>query len=344
MHVVDPLVDSRWDDFVARHPSASVFHQRSWLEALGRTYGYKPFVLTSTPPGEPLQDGVALCRVSSWMTGTRLVSLPFSDHCEPLLSGVAPPSEFMNRLRAECDLGHFRYVELRPLSTAFDAEDGFRPNGSYWFHELDLRPGPQEIFDRFHKNSFQRKIHRAEREQLTYEAGRSPQLLDEFYDLLLTTRRRHHLLPQPRSWFWNLIQCLGGKLVIRVARKNGAPIAAILTLQHGSTVVYKYGCSDESFHNLGGMPFLFWKLIEESKASGAEKIDFGRTDLDNEGLLTFKDRFGTNRKLLTYYRYSRAGRKQTLSLSDSQALRQFFAILPGTISSAAGRILYRHLG
>ncbi len=56
-----------------------------------------------------------VCRVSSWITGTRLVSLPFSDHCEPLLGKPSDLGEFVNWLRAECDLQRWRYVELRPL-------------------------------------------------------------------------------------------------------------------------------------------------------------------------------------------------------------------------------------
>src|SRR5712692_6936466 len=97
-----------------------------------------------------------------------------------------------------------------------------------------------------------------------------------FYMLLLLTTKRNQLPPQPRAWFRNLVECMSDKVQIRVARKNGAPIAAMLTLRHRSSVVYKYGCSDETFHSLGGMPFLFWRLIEESKASGAQQIDFGR--------------------------------------------------------------------
>ena len=37
--VIDPLADARWDELVERHPRASVFHTRGWLEALKRTYG-----------------------------------------------------------------------------------------------------------------------------------------------------------------------------------------------------------------------------------------------------------------------------------------------------------------
>jgi CelD/BcsL family acetyltransferase involved in cellulose biosynthesis len=344
IHVVDPLSDRRWEDLVARHPNASAFHERGWLQALARTYGYEPLVLTTALPGERLTNGVVLCRISSWLTGTRLVSLPFADHCEPLLDDLGDFQKFMNWLRAECCGQRRRYVELRPLLEIHEAPHGFRPSRSFWFHELDLSPSLGLIFRQMHKNSFQRKVRRAERERLSYESGSSEQLVDEFYRLLLMTRRRHRLIPQPLSWFRNLGQCMGRKIQIRLARKNGSPIAAMLTLQHRSSVVYKYGCSDEKFHHLGGMPFLFWRLIEESKACGAEKIDFGRSELDNAGLITFKDRLGTRRKLLTYYRYTNQQRAEAKISWESRAFRGIFSSLPDVVLSTVGSLLYKHLG
>lgn len=329
---------------MARHADASVFHQRGWLEALARTYGYQPFVLTTAPAGQRLDNGVVLCRISSWLTGTRLVSLPFADHCEPLLNDKKESRVFTKWLRKECDRKSQRYVELRPLLEARVAEYGLRPTRSYWLHELDLESSLQQLFQGLHRNSFQRKIRRAEREGLSYEIGRSRQLVDEFYRLMLMTRRRHQLLPQPRMWFRNLAECMGEKVEIRLARKNGTPIAATFTLRHGSCLVYKYGCSNAKFHNLGGMPFLFWRLIEEGKASGAEKIDFGRTDLDHEGLVVFKDRLGTRRKLLTYYRYTNATEKQKAAPWEWLGLRELFCTLPDAFLSTAGRVLYRHMG
>ncbi len=344
INVVDPLSDSRWDDLVARHPKASAFHERGWLRALAHTYGYEPLVLTTAPPGEQLADGVVLCRISSWLTGTRLVSLPFADHCEPLLDDLGDFQKFMNWLREECYGQRQRYVELRLLAEVRDAGQGFQPSRSYWFHELDLGPSSGRIFQQMHKNSFQRKVRRAERERLSYESGSSEKLVEEFYRLVLMTRSRHRLIPQPLSWFRNLVQGMGCKIQIRLARKNGTPIAAMLTLRHRSSVVYKYGCSDEKFHHLGGMPFLFWRLIEESKASGAEKIDFGRSDLDNEGLITFKDRLGTHRKLLTYYTYTNSQRAQARFLWESRGLRGIVSSLPDVVLSTVGRFLYKHLG
>jgi GNAT acetyltransferase-like protein len=344
LKTISPLSDSRWDELVARHPRASVFHERGWLEALSRTYGYEPFLLTSAPAGKPLCDGIVLCRVSSWITGTRLVSLPFADHCELLLNDLSECSEFVNWLRAECDRQQWKYVELRPLSWNVDSERQMLCSSSYFSHSLDLTASLEHIFRGLHKNCIQRRIRRAERAGLTYEAGCSRKLLDEFYGLLLKTRRRHHLIPQPRTWFRNLMECMGDKMRIRVARKANAPVAALLTLRHRSSVVYKYGCSDERFHALAGMPFLFWRLIEESKAAGAESIDFGRSDVDDDGLITFKDRFGTSKKLLRYFRYSPAGKHDTATRWDSPAMRRLFSILPDAVLPWAGRILYRHIG
>src|SRR5580700_5556025 len=86
VYLIDPLSDDRWNDLVAHHPRATTFHQRGWLQALARTYDYHPLVLTTGAAGEPLDNGIVFCHIASWVTGTRLVSLPFADHCDPLLN------------------------------------------------------------------------------------------------------------------------------------------------------------------------------------------------------------------------------------------------------------------
>lgn len=344
IYTVNPLSDDRWVDLVERHPSASVFHHRGFLQALLQTYGYEPFVLTSTPPGQPLKDGIALCRVSSWITGSRLVSLPFADHCEPLLDDDGATTALAQHFAEEYKRRQCRYVELRPLSL----HSGFRtqlPDGhSYVFHMLDISPSLEHIFRGFHKTSVQQRIRRSEKEGIAYECGCSEQLLDEFYGLLLKTRRRHQMFPQPRAWFKNLMTCLGKGVEIRVARKDGTAVAAIFTLRHRQSLVYKYGCSDERFHKVGGIPYLLWKLIEESKVFGAESLDFGRSDADNEGLVSFKDRFGATKTSLTYIRYPRLKQETAGSNWGVRTARRIFGVMPNTISPIAGWLLYRHIG
>ena len=343
-YTFDPMLDSRWINLASSHPNASPFHQQGWLNALAKTYGYRPIVLTSAPEGRPLADGIVFCEINSWITGSRLVSLPFADHTQPLTDDVRCSSELAEWMRAECRGKNWKYIELRPLSWNTQPSYPMATSQSFWFHSLSLEPSTEKIFRGLHKNCLQRRIRRADREHLSYETGCSEGILNDFYRLLMITRRRHKLLPQPRAWFRNLVACMSPNIQIRLARKERTPIAAILTLRHRSTVVYKYGCSDEKFHYLGGMPILFWKLIEESKASGAEQIDFGRTDLDNDGLIEFKDRFGAKRQRLTYYRYPEDTRRQSLVAMKLPMMRHLFSVMPDMLSSTAGRMLYRHIG
>jgi hypothetical protein len=344
VQILRPLSDQRWNDFVSRHPRASVFHQRGWLDALARTYRYEPVVLTTAGANEPLSDGIVFCKVSSRITGTRFVSLPFADHCEPLVAGTQNIEAFFDGLRSHFASRSWKYFELRPLSALQRTDGLLQSSDSFWFHQLDTTPTLDHLAKNLHPNSFWRKIRRAEREKLSYEVGCSSEQLNEFYRLLLTTRRRHGVLPQPRAWFKNLVDCMGDQMQIRLVRKDRTPIAAMVTLRHRSSIVYKYGCSDAKFHSLGGIPLLFWKLIEESKATAAENIDLGRSEMDNQGLVTFKDRLGATKTLLKYYRYEIAADVARTARKPSPAIRRVISILPDSVLSTAGGLVYRHIG
>jgi hypothetical protein len=344
VYLIDPLTDVRWDDLVSRHPRATAFHQRGWLAALKETYGYEPFAVTPAAPAAPLEDAYVACRIKSWLTGTRIVSLPFTDHCDPLVSEASGERLLLDGLVRESANQRGSYLEVRPLSSSTRPEGGFENSETYCYHELDLSPSLDELFKALHKDSIRRKIRRAEETPLSYESGNTAELIGAFYQLLLITRRRHHLPPQPKTWFQNLMRQMGDAASIRLARKDGVAIAAILTLRHRAKVIYKYGCSDGAFHPFGGMPLLFWRLIEESKNSGAAAIDFGRSDAGNEGLIAFKSKFGAAKRPLAYYRYPRADKRHAGDWGDSRIARTVFSMLPDGVLSAAGKVLYKHIG
>jgi lipid II:glycine glycyltransferase (peptidoglycan interpeptide bridge formation enzyme) len=179
---------------------------------------------------------------------------------------------------------------------------------------------------------------------LTCESGRSGNLLNKFYDLLIRTRRRHGLPPQPRRWFRNLISCMGESLTIRVASKDAVPVASILTLRFKNTIIYKYGCSDERFFNLGGMQLLLWQTISDAKQSGAEELDLGRSDPDDEGLIVFKNRWGAKSSLLTYFRSPVLTSRPIIDVPNWSSAKRLSSHIPSALSSTAARVLYRHFG
>lgn len=341
---INPLVDERWRHFVDHHPRSSIFHHVGWLGALQHTYGHKPYVLTTAQPGEPIKDGLVFAEVKSWLTGKRLVSFPFSDHCDILADSESGFEALLSEYSRSAS--KFKYAEIRPLySMPSQPSQTWSLEEEYVHHSLSLEPSLESLFSQFHKSCIQRKVRKAEKEGLRYAKGNDEALLQQFYKLLICTRRRHGIPPQPLKWFRNLISHLGHRLTLRIASQADRPIAAILTLSHKQTCVYKYGCSDEQYHHLGGMPFLFWKLIEECKAEKLVELDFGRTDLDNEGLLSFKDRFGAVRTRLTYLRHPGVRKKSTSSIHmQFPVAGQIFSKLPDAISWRLGGLLYRHMG
>lgn len=343
LYHIDPLRDPRWERFLHGNPRSSVFHTTGWLQALYDTYRYEPVAYTSSSPDEELENGVVFCRVKSWLTGHRLVSLPFSDHCEPLVKNNDEFLALLQVARGELEKGTWRYIELRPLSAEYSGGIEKYPE-SYVIHFLDLRPSLEELYKKLHGDSIRRKIQKGEREHLTLEAGSSESLLAEFYQLHVTTRQRQHLPPHPLSWFHHVLKCLGKDATIRVARKDGRAIASILTLSNKQKLVYKYGCSDAEFHNLGSMPFLFWDMIRDAKQRGFLEIDLGRSEVENTGLITFKDRWGANRQSLVYVRYpppkTKPGQRSTIMKLGKQVL----AHCPGRLLQVAGNLLYPHVG
>lgn len=345
LYTLNPIADRRWTEFVHSHPRASVFHTPGWLEALRRTYGYEPIAYTTSPPSVPLKNGVVFCHIRSWLTGRRLVSLPFADHCEPLVDTHEHWQEILDFLRHELEGGKYKYVQIRPLSTEFlVTESGFARDTVFSSHILDLSPALDDLFQGLHKDSIQRKIKRAAREAVDCWEGISEPLLRTFYRLFLVTRRRHGVPPQPIDWFRNLMCCMGDQLKIRVASKNGQAIAGILTLSFRNSLLYKYGGSDARSHNLGAMPFLFWQAIQEAKEHGLERLDLGRSDCDNAGLNTFKDRLGAVRSMLTYLRCSAPRASAQSHGRAKRVAQQIVAQLPEGLFVTAGKLLYRHVG
>jgi hypothetical protein len=346
VYSVDPISDPRWRELVLSHPLASVFHTVPWLESLEHTYGYKPVAFTSSSPNGKLENAAVFCRVQSWLTGQRLVSLPFSDHCDPLCRSLEEFNLLLHYLQATFDRKEWKYVEVRPVNARFATITGgfgFLSTQKYFLHRIDLQPDIDCIFKSLDKDSIQRRIRRAERAQLSEESGRTERLLKDFYSLLVITRSRHKVPPQPYVWFQHLARNFGDALEIRLAYKESTPVAAILTLRFKDTVYYKYGGSDTTFNHLGATPLLLWRAVAQAKSTGAAEFDLGRTDRDNPGLIAFKDKWGSRSQPLVYLRFS----DRPTATGDEWKLRMLkhvFARMPARLLEATGNLIYRHIG
>jgi hypothetical protein len=335
----------------APHPLASVFHSAGWQEALRDTYDYESFIFPGDRPALSAESGIVLSRVRSWLTGNRLISLPFSDHCSPLVSGPAELQSLIEDLKPILSAEDWSYVEIRPIDDSFDdvlQAAGFQRCDEYLLHRLQLNASADALFRQFHKSSVQYRIRRAERLGMVCEVGRSPKLIRDFFHLMAITRRRQGLPPQPYAWFENLARCMGENGIdIRVAYKDRRPIAAVLNLKAFGHVCYKYSCSDLRFKSMNATCLLLWQTIQDACRNGAQVLDLGRSAIDNPGLIRFKSNWAGDPTRLTYWRLqaapSRSHRRGFGNWKVTSSSR-LLGLLPQPILNRVGAILYKHIG
>jgi lipid II:glycine glycyltransferase (peptidoglycan interpeptide bridge formation enzyme) len=129
-----------------------------------------------------------------------------------------------------------------------------------------------------------------------------------------------------------------------VAGKGDQPIAGILTMVHGKKMYYKYGGSDARFNSLGATPTLLWKAIQAAKSAGMEELDLGRSELENRGLIQFKERWGAQSVRLTLWRGPIGEVSLSLERLKLRLVKSVCASMPQKILVMAGRLMYRHIG
>ena len=346
IYTLNPLIDQRWSALVEQHPDASVFHTRGWLEALRRTYRYEPVVCTTCPPGNELTNGIVFCKVRSWVTGNRLVSLPFSDHCQPLVDRTEDLGYLLMALSKEKQKKKWKYIEFRPvkLNPEFIGNKGeFGQDKMFYHFKLDLSSDIDQIYRNI-KSDIRKKMRRTERAGYEYEKGSSDRLITQYYKLQVMTRAKQRIPPQPLMWLQNLAECLPTEMEIHLLSLEGQPIAGLVALLFQKTLMWKYSASDPKRDKAGAGKLLMWHSICDAKSRGAVELDMGRCDPNNIGLVEFKSRWGSERGELAYYRTSARQRSSKQQGWQISLAKRMMSLLPEKAYVIAGKLIYRHLG
>jgi hypothetical protein len=75
---------------------------------------------------------------------------------------------------------------------------------------------------------------------------------------------------------------------------------------------------------------------------GYESMDFGRTELSNNGLLQFKRGWGTTEQKINYYRFDTKKNEFVQHSLVSENYQYIFKYLPTVLSRIVGKALYKY--
>lgn len=337
---INPLMDDRWQLFVERSPDACIFHHHLWLELLHAQYRYPIYATCLLGADGEISAGLPFALIRSPITGSRLVALPFSDLCPPLTRD-GDPSAVVDLVAA---------VGEQQRADGLDVEIRAQVGGtghagvSFYHHQVPLAADAESVQAGF-KSGVTRGVRKAARVGIEVVRRTDGAALDEFYRLHLITRRRQGMPTQPKRFirrFSGLFE--QGLGFVLLAKSEGRTVAASVFLTFNQTLTYKYGASDPS--RLNGRPnnALFMEAIRWGCENGYRSFDLGRTDLDNQGLRSFKNGWGADERLLTYTHLSLSTEASSSSPGIPKIAKAVISRTPPLTSRIVGAALYRHFG
>jgi lipid II:glycine glycyltransferase (peptidoglycan interpeptide bridge formation enzyme) len=341
IEIINPLEYPNWDNLLLTNERSSFFHTYSWAKTLTETYHYKPLYFTKINNGN-LISLIPIMEVSSFLTGKRGVSLPFTDNCQVIVNNKNDFDELFKKIIRYGKKAHWKTIELRGGQQYLSDK---QPSKIFMIHKLDLLKSEKRIWSGF-RDSTKRNIKKAVKTNMEVKVLHSFFSIKEFYRLNCLTRKDHGIPPQPFSFFKKIFDNIISKNngYVLLAFNNGSVIAGAIYFTSNNKVIYKYGASDKKYQELRANNLIMWKSIQLFHNNGSNTFCFGKTELRNDGLLQFKRGWGVQEDKLNYYTYDIKKESFVNNLLDIETSYLVFKKMPITLLKLTGRIFYRHFG
>jgi CelD/BcsL family acetyltransferase involved in cellulose biosynthesis len=333
------ICDSRWSEFIRGQELASIFHHPAWISTLTQCHGHPSFLMALVGQQGEILAGIPVMHIKSWLTGARWVSFPFSDYCPPLARSQSDLNSLLKGLLRTSKEEGLPKIEIRWHAAV---AEGYESMNQYVLHSLNLEAGLEQLGENCNKK-FRQYPRRAERFGLEVTSTGRPEDIEAFYKLHLKTRKKLGVPIQPRSYFElldaNLIQKGFGKIIVLSYQQE--PISAAIMLFFNKRCMIKYSASDPAHLDTRCQYLLFWKCIEWSCKQAHSYMDFGKTELGDEGLRYFKNGWGTKEEYLPYS-YAGASCPKERSGRLDRISRPIIQRSPEWVGQMVGELLYRH--
>jgi len=350
---VKPLTtknEKGWNEFIKGPNKAGVWYTLEWQRILREEYSYKPFYLMAEEDGN-ICGVLPLFKIKSVITGNRLVSLPFSYDCGP----IATSDEALTLLIAEavrlvselnCDYLELKMQKAIPEAVVQDTQ--LLVNEYYFTSVLKLARDPKENWKRLDTRRTRWAVNKAIRSGVKIRTETIEDDIKVFHDLKVRTRKKHGS-PAPSLRFFRKIMhefASEGLAKLWVAEYNEKVVSGLMFYSFKDIVMPAYVASDDRYNSYMPNNLLYWKAIEWGCKNGYRYFDFGRTEPNNESLLKFKSKWGTDNYNIPYYYYPKKPDLISTSRSSLKVnlITGFWKKMPVSVLKILGPYLLKHVG
>jgi hypothetical protein len=348
---ISPCSDQRWDPFVEKHHLGWISHSSAWKKVIEASFshlkGYYIGLLEEST--QSIKAAIPVYVVKSCVTGTRLVSIPFSTLCDPLVSSVEEAHQLLQYVLGFAKEQNVAHTEIRCLNSGEMMPDVPLGRVDFFVHHfLDLNTSLEKLRKRFHRTCVVQRIRRAQKSELKIIKADSEKELKDFYTIYVDLRKRLMRPPIPFRFFKHLWEMFSphDQIQLLLAQKDGKTLAGIILFKFKKRVSIEFAASFESAWNLSPNHLLFWEAIQMAHSEGYEIIDFGRTAPNNTPLMDFKRRWGTETMVMPQYFFPKEIAEKYLLRESSfqfQMVQSACRYAPRAILPMIGNFCYRHM-
>lgn len=310
-----------WDEYVNRHPRATLCHLYGWSRVIRDTYGHTSYNLLAEDrennDGQGILGVLPLVHIKSLLFGNTLVSMPFlnygglladDEETEKLLYGEA------RKLGLQLGVSNIELRHTYPI--AWTKKQGAVASMSTAAPEpmthkvrmlLDLPESSVKLFESF-KSKLRSQIRKPQKEGLISLVG-GAELLDEYYHVFSINMRDLGSPVHSKKFFENILKEFGSCVRLGVVRYKDTATAAglIFCFRDASEIIW--ASSLKSFNHLSPNMLLYWAFLEYVADAGYRHFDFGRST-PNEGTYKFKEQWGAKPQTLYWYEDAQSNKKE----------------------------------
>jgi hypothetical protein len=348
---LNPLTDPAWDQFVHQHRHGSHVHLSSWQRVVEGSFPHvRGYGLAVVDESNTIQAGLPVYHVKSWLTGDRLVSVPFANFSDPLTSQEEDIPLLMDAVQELSRELHTERIELRLRHLKMPQHiEPWIATVNYQTHTIVLDKPVDKLYKEFHKSCVQRKIKRSLESGLTIRTAKDEADWQAFYEIYLSHRQHRGLPPQPFRFFQKLAEHFQdiGILQLLLAEKDGVILGGMYVFTFRQTMMADTLATRDDLKEMNLPIFLYWQGIQVAYNQGCKEFNLGRTSITNTSLADHKRKWASKVEdlveLQRQFRGPHAAHRREESVLYKSA-RLLLSSVPSPAFELLGRVAYKHIG
>ena len=337
--IIEPITDVRWLNFITGVKNSNIFHHPAWLKVIKKEYKFNIHAACILNESKQIVAGIPYSIIKVLGSPKKIISLPFTDHCYFLSHDSQFDELISSELIKVLKNKNVASIELR---TSVKNKE-YNKNESLVLHITQIDQDIDEVFHKFKKSQVQQIIKKASNYNLEVNFETSYSAVEEFYKLHLITRKKLGVPIQPKHFFKLIFDEIISKNFgfIIIIKKDGIPISSGVFMFFNKYFTYKFGASDPDYLKYRPNNIMIWEGMKYANKNGFKYFDFGKTEIENEGLRKFKSGWGAEESKLIYSFYPKQIHSP-LSLLKDLVISPLIKKSPKIVCQLIGEIGYKY--